>query len=147
MQPQPGQLEDLVAQVRALQPEGTSLERLSDAVRTAARLGELADKLIEHFVDEARRSGASWTDGRSICRGRNRGKRQKRTASSKDVFRGDLCVTYSETGLSDFSNRPIFIGRDDRIRTCDPLTPIHELVALPEIGRKPLHVANPRTGR
>ena len=61
MQSQPGQLEDLVAQVRALQPEGTSLERLSDAVRTAARLGELADKLIEHFVDEARRSGASWT--------------------------------------------------------------------------------------
>ena len=43
------------------------MEHLSDAVRTAGRLGEIADQLIEYFVDEARRSGASWTEiGRHI---------------------------------------------------------------------------------
>jgi hypothetical protein len=33
----------------------------------AEHLGELSDHLIGHFVDRARRSGASWTDiGRSM---------------------------------------------------------------------------------
>ena len=43
------------------------LEQLSDAVLTADHLGEVADHLIGHFVDQARRSGASWTDiGKSM---------------------------------------------------------------------------------
>ena len=33
----------------------------------AGQLGELADHLIGHFVDQARRAGASWTDiGRAM---------------------------------------------------------------------------------
>ena len=33
----------------------------------ADRLGDVADHLVGHFVDQARRSGASWTDiGRSM---------------------------------------------------------------------------------
>ncbi|GAA3396383.1 Clp protease N-terminal domain-containing protein [Cryptosporangium minutisporangium] len=43
------------------------LEQLSTAVMTAESLGEVADHLIGHFVDQARRTGASWTDiGRSM---------------------------------------------------------------------------------
>src|SRR5438309_11886458 len=43
------------------------LDQLSDAVLAAEHLGEVADHLIGHFVDQARRSGASWTDiGRSM---------------------------------------------------------------------------------
>src|SRR5688500_5909771 len=43
------------------------LERLAGAVVTADALGELADQLIGHYVDQARRSGASWTEiGRSM---------------------------------------------------------------------------------
>ena len=43
------------------------LERLTGAVIVADHLGDVADHLIGHFVDQARRSGASWTDiGRSI---------------------------------------------------------------------------------
>ncbi|RIJ69781.1 ATP-dependent Clp protease ATP-binding subunit [Nakamurella silvestris] len=43
------------------------LEQLSDAVIAADHLGEVADHLIGHFVDQARRSGASWTEiGRSM---------------------------------------------------------------------------------
>ena len=45
----------------------TPLDQLSDAVLAADHLGEVADHLIGHFVDQARRSGASWTDiGRSM---------------------------------------------------------------------------------
>jgi hypothetical protein len=43
------------------------LDRLSDAVLAAEHLGDVADHLIGHFVDQARRSGASWTDiGKSM---------------------------------------------------------------------------------
>jgi hypothetical protein len=43
------------------------LEQLTDAVLAADHLDDVADHLIGHFVDQARRSGASWTDiGRSM---------------------------------------------------------------------------------
>ena len=38
------------------------LDQLTDAVLAAESLGEIADHLIGHFVDQARRSGASWTE-------------------------------------------------------------------------------------
>ena len=38
------------------------LDQLTDAVLAAEALGEVADHLIGHFVDQARRSGASWTE-------------------------------------------------------------------------------------
>jgi Clp amino terminal domain, pathogenicity island component len=44
-----------------------ALEQLADAVLAAEHLGEISDHLIGHFVDQARRSGASWTDiGKSM---------------------------------------------------------------------------------
>src|ERR1700712_1663043 len=61
----PVRLDDLIDAVTALHSD--ALEQLSDAVLTADHLGEVADHLIGHFVDRARRSGASWTDiGRSM---------------------------------------------------------------------------------
>ncbi|MEU5692594.1 Clp protease N-terminal domain-containing protein [Actinosynnema sp. NPDC020468] len=64
MQP-PVQLTDLI--VTVAQEAREPLTRLAAAVELSARLGELGDHLIGHFVDEARRSGASWTDiGESI---------------------------------------------------------------------------------
>jgi Clp amino terminal domain, pathogenicity island component len=43
------------------------LEQLANAVLLADHLGEVADHLIGHFVDQARMSGASWTEiGRSM---------------------------------------------------------------------------------
>jgi hypothetical protein len=53
-------LDDLIGFVR--NQEGTALDRVSAAVRLAEHLGEVADHLIGHFVDQARRSGASWTE-------------------------------------------------------------------------------------
>ena len=37
------------------------LDQLADAVLAGEHLGEIADALIGHFVDQARRAGASWT--------------------------------------------------------------------------------------
>ena len=58
-------LDDLIEAIRKVHPD--VLDQLSDAVIAADHLGEVADHLIGHFVDQARRSGASWTDiGRSM---------------------------------------------------------------------------------
>jgi hypothetical protein len=62
MEPLPTGLDDLIAFVKQQHPAGGPLEHLSDAVLTSERLGELADQLIGHFVDQARRTGASWTE-------------------------------------------------------------------------------------
>lgn len=59
--PLPVRLDDLISHVNQQHPDD-SLEALSDAVMLADRLGEQSDHLIGHFVDQARRSGASWTD-------------------------------------------------------------------------------------
>jgi hypothetical protein len=54
-------LDDLIRDVKDRRPDGTPLDHLSDSVLVAEQLGEIADHLIGHFVDQARRSGASWT--------------------------------------------------------------------------------------
>src|SRR5689334_4517363 len=59
-------LDDLITAIHRARPDD-ALQQLSDAVLLGDHLGELADHLIGHFVDQARRSGASWTDiGRSM---------------------------------------------------------------------------------
>ncbi|MFI2641336.1 Clp protease N-terminal domain-containing protein [Streptomyces sp. NPDC018610] len=58
-------LDDLISAIKKVHQE--PLEQLQDAVLAGEYLGEVADHLIGHFVDQARRSGASWTDiGRSM---------------------------------------------------------------------------------
>lgn len=58
-------LDDLIAGIKSANPN--VLEQLSGAVLMAEHMGDVADSLIGHFVDQARRSGASWTDiGRSM---------------------------------------------------------------------------------
>src|SRR5688572_8885314 len=59
-------LDNLIDAITKVHPDN-SLDQLSDAVLVADSLGEVADHLIGHFVDQARRSGASWTEiGRSM---------------------------------------------------------------------------------
>ncbi|MBF6211228.1 ATP-dependent Clp protease ATP-binding subunit [Nocardia puris] len=54
-------LDDLIDGIKKARPDNV-LEQLSDAVVVGGHLGEVADHLIGHFVDQARRAGASWTD-------------------------------------------------------------------------------------
>lgn len=61
----PVRLDDLIQAIKKAHTD--ALDQLADAVIAADHLGEIADHLIGHFVDQARRSGASWTDiGRSM---------------------------------------------------------------------------------
>lgn len=58
-------LDDLITAIRTVHDD--ELEQLTSAVVAADHLGELADHLVGHFVDQARRSGASWTEiGRAM---------------------------------------------------------------------------------
>ncbi|MFY1636690.1 Clp protease N-terminal domain-containing protein [Solwaraspora sp. WMMB335] len=61
----PVRLDDLITGIKRAHDD--SLEQLTSAVVIAEHLDELADHLVGHFVDQARRSGASWSDiGRSM---------------------------------------------------------------------------------
>src|SRR5262245_48806541 len=53
-------LDDLIDAIRAVHDD--ELEQLTSAVVAADHLGDLSDHLVGHFVDQARRSGRSWTD-------------------------------------------------------------------------------------
>src|SRR2546429_4581885 len=61
----PIRLDDLIEAIKKVHTD--ALDQLADAVLAAEHLGDVADHLIGHFVDQARRSGASWTDiGKSM---------------------------------------------------------------------------------
>ncbi|MGH3675507.1 MAG: Clp protease N-terminal domain-containing protein [Mycobacterium sp.] len=78
----PVRLDDLINVIKQVHEE--PLDQLTDAVLAAESLGEIADHLIGHFVDQARRSGASWTDiGK--CMGVTKQAAQKRFVPKADT--------------------------------------------------------------
>ncbi len=54
-------LDELISYVKTMTPAGGPLDNLADAVSVGADLDETSDALIGHFVDRARRSGATWS--------------------------------------------------------------------------------------
>lgn len=61
----PVRLDDLIEAIKKAHSD--ALDQLTDAMLAADHLGDVADHLIGHFVDQARSSGASWTDiGKSM---------------------------------------------------------------------------------
>ena len=78
----PVRLDDLINVIKKVHTE--PLVQLTDAVLAAESLGEIADHLIGHFVDQARRSGASWTDI-SRVHGRRKQAAQKRFVPKADA--------------------------------------------------------------
>jgi hypothetical protein len=57
----PISLDNLILYVKSIHEGGTALDALSDAVVVSETLSEQSDALLGHFVDQARRSGASWS--------------------------------------------------------------------------------------
>ena len=57
----PVPLDNLIAYVKTLHPEGGPLENVSDAFAVSEQLDQQSDALIGYFVDQARRSGLSWS--------------------------------------------------------------------------------------
>lgn len=61
MEPLP-QFDDLIEHIESADPEATAVQHLVESVGLATHLGELADHLVGHFVDQARSAGASWAE-------------------------------------------------------------------------------------
>src|SRR5215210_3830085 len=90
-------LDDLIAAIQKVHTD--ALDQLSDAVLAAEHLGEVSDHLIGHFVDQARRAGASWADiGRSMGV-------TKQAAQKRFVAKGDTPALDPSQGFSRFTDR------------------------------------------
>ncbi|WP_322767458.1 Clp protease N-terminal domain-containing protein [Frankia sp. Cr1] len=64
---EPVTLDGLVNHVTRLHPEGDALAHLSEAVGVSEQMGDVADQMVGHFVDAARKSGMTWAEiGRSM---------------------------------------------------------------------------------
>ena len=90
-------LDDLIEAIKKAHP--AALDQLSGAVLAADYLGDVADHLIGHFVDQARRSGASWTEiGRSMGV-------SKQAAQKRFVAKGEAPDLDASQGFSRFTDR------------------------------------------
>ncbi|WP_375488176.1 Clp protease N-terminal domain-containing protein [uncultured Mycobacterium sp.] len=93
----PVRLDDLISAIKHARAD--VLDQLSDAVLAAEHLGQVADHLIGHFVDQARRSGASWTDiGKSMGV-------SKQAAQKRFVPRADMAALDPDQGFGRFTPR------------------------------------------
>jgi hypothetical protein len=121
----PVRLDDLIAAIE--QVHTGALDQLSDAVLAADHLGEVADHLIGHFVDRARRSGASWSEiGRSM--GVSKQAAQKRFVSKAE---NDLDPAQ---GFSRFTERArtVVVAAQEEARAAGntTITPGHLVLGL-----------------
>jgi ATP-dependent Clp protease ATP-binding subunit ClpA len=124
----PVRLDDLIDAIKKTHEE--PLEQLTDAVLAADALGEVADHLIGHFVDQARRSGASWTDiGK--CMGVSKQAAQKRFVPK---FPTDAAALDPNAGFARFTPRArnVVVGSQNRAHVAGnvEITPDHLLLAL-----------------
>lgn len=95
----PVRLDDLIDVITRVHDR--PLDQLTDAVLAAEALGEVADHLIGHFVDQARRSGASWTEI-GTCMGVTKQAAQKRFVPRTPT---DAATLDPNAGFSRFTPR------------------------------------------
>ncbi len=122
----PVRLDDLINAITDVHDQ--PLDQLEDAVLTAEALGEIADHLIGHFVDQARRSSASWTDiGK--CMGVT-----KQAAQKRFVPRTETNPLDGGDGFSRFTPqaRHAVVESQNTAHSAgnDEITPAHLLLAL-----------------
>jgi hypothetical protein len=124
----PVRLDDLIDAIKKVHPD--VLEQLSDAVIAADHLGDVADHLIGHFVDQARRSGASWTEiGKSMGVSKQAAQKRFVPRSSVESADGD-----AGQGFGRFSPRArnVVIAAQNEARTSgnNGIGPGHLLLGL-----------------
>lgn len=117
-------LDDLITAIKRVHDK--PLDQLTDAMLAAEHLGDIADHLIGHFVDQARRSGASWTEiGTSIGV-------SKQAAQQRFVPKGD--VLNPEQGFSRFTPRArgtvVAAQEHARATRSAEITPLHLILGL-----------------
>ena len=122
----PVRLDDLIDAITKVHTD--ALDQLSDAVLAADHLGEVADHLIGHFVDRARRSGASWSDiGRSMGV-------TKQAAQKRFVPKGEAVDLDPSQGFSRFTQRArnVVMAAQNEARAAGnaTITPAHLVLGL-----------------
>ncbi|HLL68636.1 MAG TPA: Clp protease N-terminal domain-containing protein [Micromonosporaceae bacterium] len=124
--PNPVRLDDLIEAIKKTHSD--ALDQLADAVIAADHLGEVADHLIGHFVDQARRSGASWTEiGRSMGV-------SKQAAQKRFVAKGEVPDLDPSQGFSRFTPRAqnVVMASQNEARAAGSahIGPVHVLLGL-----------------
>lgn len=125
----PVRLDDLIQVIKDVHTE--PLEQLTDAVLAAEALGEIADHLIGHFVDQARRSGASWTDiGK--CMGVTKQAAQKRFVPKVPDFESGALDPNAGFGRFTPRARNVVVEAQNKAQKAGnaEITPDHLLLAL-----------------
>jgi hypothetical protein len=124
----PVRLDDLIEAIKKVHPE--ALDQLSDAVIAADHLGDVADHLIGHFVDQARRSGASWTDiGRSM--GVSKQAAQKRFVPKSPGEPSDLDPSEGFSRFTDQARNVVVAAQNEaRAAHNDEIGPGHLVLGL-----------------
>ncbi|MFZ0835253.1 MAG: Clp protease N-terminal domain-containing protein [Mycobacterium sp.] len=122
----PVRLDDLIEAIEMARAD--ALEQLSDAVLAGEYLGELADHLIGHFVDQARRSGASWTGiGKSMGV-------TKQAAQKRFVTKAESMTLDPNHGFARFTPRAraVVVVAQNQANAAGnaEITPAHLLAAL-----------------
>jgi hypothetical protein len=121
-------LDDLIGAVSSA--HDAPLERLSGAVLLAEHLGEVADSLIGHFVDQARRAGASWSEiGQSM--GVTKQAAQKRFVGRAESSAPPLDPSQGFSRFTDQA-RAAVVGAQDEARSAgnDSIGVAHLVLAL-----------------
>jgi hypothetical protein len=122
----PVRLDDLIDAITKV--HSNALDQLTDAVLAADHLGEVADHLIGHFVDRARRSGASWSEiGRSMGV-------SKQAAQKRFVAKGEAPDLDPAEGFSRFTPRArnVVMAAQNEARAAGnaTITPAHLVLGL-----------------
>ena len=124
----PVPLDNLISYVRGLTPQGGPLENVSDAFAVSNQLGEQSDALIGYFVDQARRSGLSWSQIGSAM-GVTKQAAQKRFVPTKAA---DLIPDSVDKPFSRFTARSArTLAAAGKLAAGQPLTSAHLAAALP----------------
>jgi len=124
----PVRLDDLIAAITKV--HSNVLDQLSDAVLAADALDTVADSLIGYFVDQARRSGASWSEiGRSM--GVTKQAAQKRFVTKAGAQAGEMDPNQ---GFGNFTPRAknvaVTAQNEARAAANDHIAPVHLVLGL-----------------
>ncbi len=121
----PVPLGNLITYVKALHPDGGPLDNVGDAMVVATQLDEQSDALIGHFVDQARRSGASWSQI-GVSMGVS-----KQAAQKRFVSRDGGLAPEGHQLFSRFTQRARnVIGAAGRLAGTEPVDAAHLAAAL-----------------
>jgi len=122
----PVPLDNLISYVKALHPDGGPLDNVSDAFAVSTQMDEQSDALIGYFVDQARRSGLSWSQIGGAM-GVSKQAAQKRFVPTKA---GDMFPPGAKP-FSRFTDRAVrVIAAAGNLAAAEPLGAAHITAAL-----------------